>query len=117
MKPTTTILNTIKTGGYQLPSLASISAQDLAHNGFGHGNYFLTKTKFGHWPVYKKIQNTKITTEIKRIQGDINKFKADLVQAARINPQLVTVNKTAGYVNIKGDVVENVKRVFDQYIK
>lgn len=99
---------------FQIPALSSISVNDLPNNGFGEGNYYLTKTKFGHWPVYKKVQNTKITTEIKRVQGDIFQFKQDLIKLANINPQLITVNKTAGYVNIKGDVVDHMKNVFDE---
>lgn len=121
MKPTLAVAKQMKppvpsgsTSLFKIPPLSSISTKDLPNNGFGHGNYYFTKTKFGHWPVYKKIQNTKITTEIKRIQGDINQFRKDLIDLANINPQLISVNKTAGFVNVKGDRVEDIKRVFDE---
>ncbi|KAK6199396.1 60S ribosomal protein [Scheffersomyces amazonensis] len=99
---------------YEIPSLSSISYTDLPNNGFGNKNYSIKKTKFNHWPVYIKIQNTKITTEIKRIKGDINQFKQDLL---RFNPNLkITINKTAGYANVKGDVVDEIKAYFNEKI-
>lgn len=103
---------------YQFPPLASIKAEDLPNNGFGVNNYSICKSKYGHWPVYKKIQNTKISTEIKRIKGDIDQFKIDLLQAhPQLKPENITVNKTAGYVNIKGDVVDEIKQIFADNIK
>ncbi|EGW35672.1 uncharacterized protein SPAPADRAFT_131660 [Spathaspora passalidarum NRRL Y-27907] len=98
---------------YTIPSLESIPHTALVNNGFGEGSYFIKKTKFNHWPVYKKITNqSKITTEIKRIEGDIELFRRDLL---KLNPDLkITVNKTAGYVNIKGDVVEEIKEYFNE---
>lgn len=102
---------------YQFPALSSISAQDLPNNGFGENNYYIAKTKFGYWPVYKKVQNTKITTEIKRIKGDLDQFKADLLkQLPRLQANNVVVNKHAGYVNVKGDVVEEINEVFNNQI-
>lgn len=103
---------------YQFPPLASIKAVDLPNNGFGINNYSICKTKYGHWPVYKKVQNTKVTTEIKRIRGDIEQFKNDLLQAhPELKPENVMVNKVAGYVNVKGDVVEDIKQIFTENIK
>lgn len=100
---------------FEIPSLASITSKDLVNDSFGKGNYYFTKSKFGHWPVYKKVQNTKISTEIKRIQGDVLQFKQDLIKAANLNQRDVTANQTAGYVNVKGDKVESIKAVFDKY--
>lgn len=100
---------------YEVPPLSSISVEQLPNNGFGLKNYHISKTKFGEWPVYKKIQNTKVTTEVKRIKGDLDQFKKDLTNACSfINAQNVTINKKAGYLNIKGDVVEKVKRSLDE---
>lgn len=102
---------------YQIPPLSSISVQDLPNNGFGEKNYYIAKTKFGYWPVYKKVQNTKITTEIKRIKGDLDQFKSDLLkQLPHIQAKNVVVNKHAGYVNVKGDVVEEINEVFNSQI-
>lgn len=100
---------------YEIPSLTSISAKDLVNESFGKGTYYLSKSKFGHWPVYKKVQNTKISTEIKRVQGDVLQFKKDLIKVANLNQRDVTANQTAGYVNVKGDKVESIKAVFDKY--
>lgn len=103
---------------YEFPALASIQAVDLPNNGFGINNYSISKTKYGHWPVYKKVQNTKVTTEIKRIKGDIEQFKNDLLQAhPLLKPENIMVNKVAGYVNVKGDVVEDIKQIFTENIK
>lgn len=123
MRPSLNILQTIKQrlpieseSLYKIPSLESISVKDLPNNGFGKGSYHIAKTKFGHWPVYKKVQNTKISTEIKRIQGDIVQFKHDLIKIAKLNPKLVTANTLAGYINIKGDQVETLKQLFEKNI-
>lgn len=102
---------------YSLPLLSSISARDLPNNGFGVNNYFIQKTKFGHWPVYKKVQNTKITTEIKRIQGDLHQFKADLLATVpSLEAKNVTVNLSAGYVNVRGDVVDEIKSALEEKV-
>ncbi|KAK6459302.1 60S ribosomal protein [Scheffersomyces xylosifermentans] len=97
---------------YEIPALSSISHNELPNNGFGNKNYFIQKTQYKHWPVYLKVQNTKLTTEIKRIKGDVSQFKKDLLA---LNPTLqITVNNTAGYVNIKGNVVDEIKEYFDK---
>lgn len=103
---------------YQIPALSSISSKDLPNNGFGINNYHIKKTKYGHWPVYKKIQNTKVTTEIKRVQGDLDQFRFDLLkQIPQIKASNIVVNKVAGYINIKGDVVDLVNEAFSVNIK
>ncbi|KAK6463638.1 mitochondrial large subunit ribosomal protein-domain-containing protein [Scheffersomyces coipomensis] len=100
---------------YEIPALSSINYTDLPNNGFGIKNYSIEKTKFKHWPVYLKVQNTKLTTEVKRIKGDLAQFKTDLLS---INPDLkITVNQTYGYANIKGNVVDEIKQYFDNGIK
>ncbi|KAI5959335.1 IMG2 [Candida theae] len=99
---------------YVFQDLSSVSYRDLPNNGFGINNYYITKTKFHHWPVYKKIQNTKITTEIKRIQGDLHKLKQDLLDAY---PHFeINMNQSAGILNIKGDVTKEVNELFDRQI-
>lgn len=100
---------------YEIAPLSSISYLDLPNNGFGIKNYSLNKSKNGHWPVYLKVQNTKITTEIKRIKGDLKQFKRDLTA---LNPKFeITINEIAGYANVKGDVVNEIKELLDQNIK
>lgn len=121
MKPSLVILKSVRVSLakpevplYQIPALLLVLASDLPNNGFGNGNYNIQKTKFQHWPVYVKIQNTKIQTEIKRIKGDVIQFKKDLL---KLNPNLdIAVNNHVGYVNIKGDRVEEIKTYFDKYL-
>lgn len=121
MKPTSVILKSVRVKTpvvaaplYEFPKISSITSDELVNNNFGINTYFIHKTKFGHWPVYKKVQNTKITTEVKRVQGDVRQFKEDLLSTLpHIQPHNITVNKVAGYVNIKGDVVQEVMRVLD----
>lgn len=97
---------------FQFPKLSEISYKELPNNGFGINNYYIPKTKFNHWPVYIKIQNTKITTEIKRVEGDLLKLRQDLLN---FNPNYkLTINSTAGIINIKGDVVEEIKSYLDK---
>lgn len=119
MRPTPIALKAVRIAAipkevplYVVPELSSISYKDLPNNGFGEKTYAISKSKFKQWPVYLKIQNTKITTEVKRIKGDLNQFKLDLL---KINPNFqITVNQRIGYVNIKGDVVEQLKQKFDE---
>lgn len=102
---------------FQLPDISIISPKELPNYESDNRAYYLSKTKFGHWPVYKKVQNTKITTEIKRISGNIIQFKQDLIKLAKLPPKNVTMNQTAQYVNVKGDVVDKIKQLFDKHIK
>lgn len=122
MKPTSIVCKAVRVKTpvkapalYEFPALSSISSDELVNSNFGKDSYWIHKSKFGHWPVYKKVQNTKITTEVKRIQGDVNRFKKDLLATLpHIQPQHVVVNRTAGYANIKGDVVQEVMKVLDE---
>lgn len=119
MKPSITFLRTITKipthiKPYEIPSLSSVTHTDLPNNGFGVKNYYIAKSKQDYWPVYLKIQNTKVTTEIKRIQGDVMQFKEDLL--AFNKNFIIKANPTVGYINIKGDVVEKVKAYFDKHM-
>ncbi|KAI3405507.1 IMG2 [Candida oxycetoniae] len=121
MKPTSAVLkaaiNTPKPEvvRYTFQDISSISHKDLPNNGFGKKNYYIPQTKFHHWPVYKKVQNTKITTEIKRIQGDLHKLRDDLL---KFQPGLrITMNQTAGILNIKGDVVRDITSFLESETK
>lgn len=102
-------------------SLSAISANQLPNNTFDTQNlYAIKKTKFGHWPVYKKIQNTKISTEIKRVEGNVQLFASELtkfVQNGNILPRNLKVNTLTGEVNIKGDHVSEIKSILDRHIK
>lgn len=105
---------------YQAPSLSSISASELPNNAFENNNlYFLKKTAYGHWPVYKKIQNTRISTEIKRVEGDVSRFAQELLGllGKNISTNNIRVNTITGEVNIKGDHVEEIKEVLEKHVK
>lgn len=103
---------------FEFPALGSIKVSDLPNNGFGNKNYYIPKTKFGHWPVYLRIQNTKITTEIKRLKGDLTQFKADLLESVPgLDARHISVNEQTGNVNVKGDLVDILKEVFTQKVK
>ncbi|KAI5955352.1 IMG2 [Candida jiufengensis] len=121
MKPTNTLLALrVKVPQpeltkYTFQDITSISSKDLPNNGFGLKNYYIPKTKFNHFPIYKKIQNTKITTEIKRIQGDIHQLKQDLCEKF---PNLkITMNQSAGIINIKGDLTRELTKLFNKEIQ
>lgn len=105
---------------YKPLSLDSVSAQQLPNNTFDTQRlYAIKQTKFGHWPVYKKIQNTKITTEIKRVEGNVKLFADELSELMKnegILPQNVKVNTLTGEVNIKGDHVSSIKGLLDKHL-
>lgn len=106
---------------FQPPALSSISVAELPNNTFEQNNlYYIKKTAYGHWPVYKKIQNTRISTEIKRVQGDVSVFAEELLsllQNDAIKKDHVRVNTKTGEVNIKGDYTEQIKSILDTYVK
>lgn len=106
---------------YAAPALSSISAAELPNNKFDHEKlYFIKKTAFGHWPVYKKIQNTRISTEIKRVEGNVALFAEELVKHlnnGNILDRNIKVNTVTGEVNIKGDYVAQVKSILESEIK
>lgn len=101
-------------------SLTSVSASQLPNNTFETQQlYSIRKTKFGHWPVYKKIQNTKITTEVKRVEGNVKLFAEELckmVNRGNVLARNVKVNELTGEVNIKGDHVDEIKGIFDKHL-
>lgn len=106
---------------YQAPSLSSISASELPNNAFENNQlYHIKRTTYGHWPVYKKVQNTKISTEIKRVEGDVSRFAKELValiSEGSLKPDHIKVNTITGQVNIKGDFVEEIRTVLDEHVK
>lgn len=105
---------------YQAPLLSSISASQLPNNAFENEKlYHIKRTAYGHWPVYKKIQNTKISTEIKRVEGDVSRFAQELLGLFdhHIADSNVKVNTITGEVNIKGDHVEQVKEILEKYVR
>lgn len=111
----------VETPVYTPPALSSVTAADLPNNEFVSNNqYFIKKTAFGHWPVYKKIQNTRISTEVKRVEGNVKLFAEELlkhVNNGNILKRNVKVNTVTGEVNIKGDYTEQVKTILDKHIK
>lgn len=105
---------------YSAPSLLSVSAADLPNNAFENENlYYIKKTAYGHWPVYKKIQNTKVSTEIKRVEGDVSRFALDLrrVLGNAVLTKNIKVNTITGEVNIKGDHTDAIKEVLEKHVK
>lgn len=104
---------------YQPPALASISPAELPNNAFESNNlYYIKKTAYGHWPVYKKIQNTRISTEIKRVEGDVRRFANELVSLmGNVKPANLKVNAITGEVNIKGDHVEEIKELLEKHVR
>lgn len=100
------------------PALSTISASELPNNAFETEHlYKVKKTAFGHWPVYKKVQNTRISTEIKRIEGNARLFSQELLAELKLNNLRkgdLKVNELTGEVNIKGDHVEKIKAALDR---
>lgn len=106
---------------FQIPALSTISASQLPNNSFEtSGKYFIQKSAFQHWPVYKKVQNTRISTEIKRVEGNVSLFAEELFQVLddpRLKADQIKVNTLTGEVNIKGDYVDKIKDILDRDVK
>lgn len=100
------------------PALSTVSASELPNNAFETERlYKVKKTAFGHWPVYKKVQNTRISTEIKRVEGNARLFSQELLAELKLNNLRkgdLKVNEVTGEVNIKGDHVEEIKAALDR---
>lgn len=103
---------------YKPLSLTSISPGQLPNNVFESKNlYSIKKTKFGHWPVYKKVQNTRTSTEIKRIEGNIKLFVEEITKLIGNVPRKnLKMNLLTGEVNIKGDHVRKIKALFEKHL-
>lgn len=99
---------------YKIPDLSQVLHASLPGNGFGRANYHISKSKFHHWPVYLTVRNTKITTEVRKIQGDAHQLKQDLL---RLDPALkISVNPTTNSLVIKGNVGDAIRRFFNKHI-
>lgn len=105
---------------YSAPPLSAVTPEELPNNTFEtQGQYSINKSTYGHWPVYKKVQNTKISTEIKRVQGNVRLFAQELtrfINNGNVLPRNIRVNTLTGEVNIKGDHVAAICRVLDEKI-
>lgn len=94
------------------PSLASVAAEMLPNNAFERGRcYAVQRTRFGHWPVYRKVQNIRVSTEVKRVAGNVERFAEEIkeVVAGKIR-----VNKATGEVNVGGDHVAALVKFLEQ---
>lgn len=99
---------------YKIPNLSSIIHEELPGNGFGSHNYAISMSSYKHWPVYLNIQNTKISTDIRKITGDANRLKLDLLE---LNPTWkVTVNAANNSVRLKGDHVATIKLLLNKHL-
>lgn len=128
MRPNTTLLRGIRVQMpvvpkpiYQAPSLSSIAANQLPNNTFEKQNqYYITKSAIGSWPVYKKVQNTKTTTEIKRVKGNVMLFADELSRVLfnnNVPKKHVRVNTLTGEVNIKGDRSKDIRKILNKMAK
>ncbi|CAH1968329.1 unnamed protein product [Acanthoscelides obtectus] len=77
-------------------------------------HYFIERTKNHMIPVYLELErrNTKKTTVIRKIQGDVFKLEKDLLaflQKESFYPIRSQVNEFAGIIKIGGDFVNAVK--------
>ncbi|OBA21422.1 hypothetical protein METBIDRAFT_56144 [Metschnikowia bicuspidata var. bicuspidata NRRL YB-4993] len=128
MKPNTTLLKGLRVTMpavskpvYKAPSLSAITVDELPNNTFEKENqYHITQSATGTWPVYKKIQNTKITTEIKRVKGNAALFAEELSRVLfknNVPKKHVRVNTLTGEVNIKGDRSSEIRTILNEMAK
>lgn len=104
---------------YTAPILSNITIDDLPNGEFERSRrYHIKRTSNGCWPVYKKVQNTKVSTEVKRIDGDVNLFAEELTKKLKdfdSKKNAVKVIPVSGQVNTRGDFVEDIKAVLDRF--
>ncbi|QWU89208.1 hypothetical protein CA3LBN_003531 [Candidozyma haemuli] len=97
---------------YAAPLLSSLSVEDLPNSTYDKARlYSIRKTSNGYWPVYKRLQNTKVSTEVKRVDGNVHLFAKELVQHLdTTNPiqEKLKINSVTGLVSIKGDHTEKI---------
>ncbi|RKP28356.1 hypothetical protein METBISCDRAFT_26866 [Metschnikowia bicuspidata] len=104
---------------YEPLTLDAVTPAQLPNNAFDQQKlYAIRRSKFGHWPVYKKVQNTKITTEIKRVDGNVRLFASELqaLMGGSRTAKDIRVNGLTGEVNIKGDHVAKIKGLLDTHL-
>lgn len=103
---------------YTAPALSKINVGDLPNSVFEKSDlYHIKKTSNGYWPVYKRIQNTKISTEIKRVDGNVRLFAKELVQQLDTidsKRNEIKVNSITGQVSIKGDFSDEISSFLDK---
>lgn len=103
---------------YTAPALSKINVSDLPNSVFEKSDlYHIKKTSNGYWPVYKRIQNTKVTTEIKRVDGNVRLFAKELVdQLGMIDTKKneIKVNSITGQVSIKGDFSDEISSFLNE---
>ncbi|KAJ1960697.1 mitochondrial 54S ribosomal protein img2 [Dipsacomyces acuminosporus] len=71
--------------------------------------YFVQRTRFQSLPVYTDIKNggTRKLTLVRRIEGDIEALRSDLVQA--LEDSTIQINGVSRQLVIKGDRVKEVR--------
>ncbi|KAJ2705478.1 mitochondrial 54S ribosomal protein img2 [Coemansia sp. IMI 203386] len=76
-------------------------------------SYFVRRTRFQSLPVYRDIKNgnTRKLTLVRRIEGDLEALRSDLIQALGANTQ-IAVKKTSQQLVIKGDC----KRIVQEWL-
>ncbi|CDF91351.1 ZYBA0S11-00848g1_1 [Zygosaccharomyces bailii CLIB 213] len=96
------------------PRIQDIQINELVgNNSFGEGKYFVQRSTTGNLPVYLDVKNGgSITTEVRKVEGDVVKLRDDLQEQLPHIPKkswkcILQSNK----IVIKGDVVKDLKRV------
>ncbi|RUP42723.1 mitochondrial large subunit ribosomal protein-domain-containing protein [Jimgerdemannia flammicorona] len=86
-----------KSSNALVPALTSTSASSVQYP------YFVSRTASHALPVYTDIRNgrTRHLTIIRRIEGDVNKLRKDLLELLP-SPQLISVNELNNQIVIKG---------------
>jgi large subunit ribosomal protein L49 len=72
--------------------------------------YFVHRTVSRALPVYTDYRNgrTRRLTIIRKVDGDAQQLRADLIKELEIPQEHVTVNKLNGHVTVKGIVARDV---------
>lgn len=73
--------------------------------------YFVHRSSTNNLPVYLEKRTTLRRTRIRKVEGDANALRDDLIRELNLQPELVTINGLTNHILIKGWVKENVDKL------
>lgn len=78
--------------------------------------YFVHRTSTNNLPVYPEAKRggTLKQTLIRKVEGDANALRKDLIKHLNLEPEWVTVNGLTNHVIIKGWKKDNVEKLLKE---
>lgn len=78
--------------------------------------YNVTRSRFGHLPVYTDYNNAgHCWTEVRRIEGSVPAFREDLQAALQLTKKEVFVKAASATVVVKGNRAKEIRELLQQF--